>query len=215
MGKGKRAKKAASRLAKAEHEATVAVAEARTRKPIAVLGRVGELADQPPLFALALGTLAVGAVTRRRDLVRTGARMLAAEAVATGLKSLLKRSVDRARPAHALDSGGDPKPRKGSGAKRTALNSFPSGHTAGAVAVGQAIAHEQPGGAVPARAAAGLVGAVQLPHGKHYLSDVAVGAAIGWLAERVAGWAVEAVERAWERTPATASPEAEAEAHPS
>jgi membrane-associated phospholipid phosphatase len=186
---GKSAKKAAKRLAKAEHEATAAIAKARAAKPVALLGAVGELADQPPLFLLSAGTLALG------------------------LATLVKRSVDRARPAHAL-RGADPEPGAGRGAKDTAYNSLPSGHTAGAVAVGQAVAHENPAAAVPAKLAAAAVGAIQLPHGKHYLSDVAIGAAIGWLAERVAGMAVDAAERAWARH-APVDPIAEAEAHPS
>lgn len=210
---GKSAKTTAKRLAKAEHEATAAVAKARAAKPVALLGAAGELADQPPLFVMSAGTLALGLATRRPQLVRTGARMLVAEAVATGLKTLVKRSVDRARPAHAL-GGADPEPGRGRGAKDTAFNSFPSGHTAGAVAVGQAVAHESPAAAVPAKLAAAAVGAIQLPHGKHYLSDVAIGAAIGWLAERVAGMAVDAAERAWTRH-APVDPIAEAEAHPS
>jgi membrane-associated phospholipid phosphatase len=209
----KKAKKAAGRLARAEHEATAAAAKARHRAPVAALGAVGELADQPPLFLMSAATLALGLVTRRPTLVRTGARMLVAEAVATGLKTLIKRSVDRARPAHALEGAG-PHVGKGRGATDTAYNSLPSGHTAGAVAVGQAVAHENPAAAVPAKLAAAAVGAIQLPHGKHYLSDVAIGAAIGWLAERVAGLAVHAAERAWVRH-APVDPLAEAEAHPS
>ena len=78
----------------------------------------------------------------------------------------------------------------------------------------QAAAREHPAAALPVRLAAGAVGAVQLPRGKHYLSDVAIGAAIGWIAERVAGAAIAAGERAWTRRRA-ADPLAEAEAHPS
>lgn len=210
---GKKAKRAAQ-LAKAEHEATAAAAQARHTPVVAALGAVGDLADQPPLFLLSAAALALGLATRRPRLVRTGARMLVAEAVATGLKTIVKRSVDRARPARALDGDG-PELGRGRGAGDTAFNSLPSGHTAGAVAVAQAIAHGSPGAATPVRLAAGAVGAIQLPRGKHYLSDVAVGAAIGWLAERIAGAAVAAAERAWARRRTGEVAEAEAEAHPS
>ena len=207
-----KAKKAAKTLARAEHHVTAGAAKARDAAPVAALGTLGELADQPPLFALSAGTLALGLVLRRPQLVRTGARMLVAEAVATGLKTIVKSSVDRARPARALDDGA-PHVGRGKGAKDTAYNSLPSGHTAGAVAVAQAAAHENPAAALPVKLAAGAVGAVQLPHGKHYLSDVAIGAAIGWVAERVAGVAIAAAERAWERR--AVDPLTEAEAHPS
>lgn len=210
MGK----KAAAKKLARAEHEATASVAKARDTAPVAVLGKVGDLADQPPLLLLSLGTVAFGLVTRRSALVRTGARMLVAEVVATGLKTVVKRSVDRARPAKALESG-NAELGSGRGGDDTAYNSFPSGHTAGAVAVAQAIAHEQSGVALPVRLAAGAAGAIQLPSGKHYFSDVAAGAAIGWIAERIAGAAIAAAERAWIRSRGDQDALIEAEAHPS
>lgn len=213
MGKGKKAKKAAAALARAEHEATATAASKHDTPAVAAVAAVGDLADQPPLFALALGTLALGVVLRRPQLARTGARMLVAEAVATGIKTVVKRSVDRTRPAKALGDG-EHKVGHGRGTSDSAFNSFPSGHTAGAVAVAQAAAHGTPAAALPARLAAAGVGAVQLPGGKHYLSDVAVGAAIGWVAERIAGAAVDAAERAWTRR-RTSDPLAEAEAHPS
>lgn len=210
------AKNKAKALALAEHEMTAKAAEARDTAPIAVLGKAAEIADQPPLFVLAIGTLALGMMMRRPELARTGVRMFAAEAVATGLKTIVKRSVDRTRPAAALESG--PELGHGRGAADTTFNSFPSGHTAGAVAVTQAIAHELPAAALPAHLAAAAVGAVQLPRGKHYLSDVAAGAAIGWLGERIAGVALKAAERGWATWQSgrdEAEPIEEAEAHPS
>lgn len=210
MGK----KAAAKKLARAEHDATASVAKARDTAPVAALGKVGDLADQPPLLLLSCATVAFGLLTRRSALVRTGVRMLVAEVVATGLKTVVKRSIDRARPAKALESG-DPELGHGRGSGDTAYNSFPSGHTAGAVAVAQAVAHEQSGAALPARLAAVGAGAIQLPRGKHYLSDVAAGAAIGWLAERIAGAAIAGAERAWARRGGERDALVEAEAHPS
>jgi membrane-associated phospholipid phosphatase len=213
MGKGRKTKQAATAVADAEHRITGKAAEQRDAPVVAALGKAGEIADQPPLFALAAGTLALGLVLRRPQLTRTGARMLVAEAVATGIKTVVKRSVDRTRPAKALRGGGH-QVGHGRGARDSDFNSFPSGHTAGAVAVGQAAAHGSPAVALPAKLAAAGIGAVQLPRGKHYLSDVAVGAAIGWVAERIAGAAVDAAERAWTRR-RIGDPLAEAEAHPS
>ncbi|MFN2473021.1 MAG: phosphatase PAP2 family protein, partial [Sphingomicrobium sp.] len=62
-------------------------------------------------------------------------------------------------------------------------NSFPSGHTAGAVAVARAIGRDYPGIRVPALALAAGIAAVQVPRGKHYVSDVLAGAFIGLAAD--------------------------------
>lgn len=214
MGKKK---KKAKQAAKAEHALLGHVAQSVRHKPVAMMGKASELADQPPLIALSLATIAVGAVLRRRDVARTGARMLLAHALATAGKTVLKRSVDRARPARAL-ADGEAKVGAGQGASDTDFNSFPSGHTAGAVSVAEAVAHTAPSLAIPARSGAAAVAAIQLPRGAHYPTDVAIGAAIGWLAERAAGVLVTAGERAIDRQLAKrADPEglAEAEAHPS
>jgi membrane-associated phospholipid phosphatase len=104
--------------------------------------------------------------------------------------------------------------KKGSGTKDTDRNAFPSGHTAGAVAVAQAVAHEAPGAAGSLRLAAGAAGALQVPRGAHYLTDVIAGAAVGWLAERIAGVAMKRVEGV--RTAVVQRrAEEEAAAHPS
>ena len=73
--------------------------------------------------------------------------------------------------------------------------SFPSGHTAGAVAVARAAARVYPG-AVPALAAVTVgVGALQLPTGKHYASDVVAGAAVGLVGEAVVDGIVRLIDR--------------------
>jgi membrane-associated phospholipid phosphatase len=209
MGKAKKAKRAAT----AEHRLTAKAAKNRKKQPIALLGAASEVADQPPLVALSLTTLAIGAVLRRRAVVRTGARMLIAHAIATGAKTVLKRSVDRARPARALEDG---KPHAGRGKRSsdTDFNSFPSGHTAGAVAVAEAVANTTPQLALPGRISAAGVAAMQLPRGAHYLSDVAVGAALGWVADRIAGALIGAGERAYDRR-GERQALGEVEAHPS
>lgn len=158
-----------------------AAAEWRYHPVVRVLKRARDLADQPPLIALSLGTVAAGAVGSDRRLARTGARMLASHLVATAIKAVVKHRVDRARPGlfggerdHQLTRGDrDEGPR----------NSFPSGHTAGAMAVSRAILREYPGARGPAYAAVVATGAVQLPTGAHFPLDVAAGAAIGLAAE--------------------------------
>ena len=64
-------------------------------------------------------------------------------------------------------------------------NSFPSGHTAGAIAVAQAFARGYPEHGLAARGAAIAVSAIQVPRGTHYLGDVLVGALVGFAGEKV------------------------------
>lgn len=177
----KKAKKVAKKAERAEHAATRTAARHRHTMPVRIAGLLAEVADQPQLIATSVGTIAVGLATRRRDLVRGGTRMLAAHLLATAAKSAVKHRIDRTRPAKALTDG----------RRRFALggshdhdqNAFPSGHTAGAVAVARAAAREIDGAAAPAAAGVGAVAAIQPLAGNHYLSDVLVGGAIGWVAE--------------------------------
>ncbi len=171
---------------------THALAERRDDPAIEGAGEVSEVADQPPLIVLSLGVLAGGLLLKSPKLARTGARMLAAHLLATGLKTAVKRQVDRTRPDHALSTGY----RMARGSSDThELSSFPSGHTAGAVAVAQAIAREAPVIGLPARLLATSVAIVQVPRAKHYVSDVLVGVAIGWIGERIASVAIDAIDR--------------------
>lgn len=179
-----------------------AVTEHRLLEPVlgwknsAIVGALTplcKLADETPLMIISGATVAAGILFRRPALARTGARMLAAHLVANAAKTVLKGSVDRLRPNAVEDR---PAIKPGSGTDDKAENAFPSGHTAGAVAVAQAVAHEAPRYAVPARVIAGVAGATQVPRGAHYLTDVLSGAAVGWLSERVAGRMVDRVARA-------------------
>lgn len=187
-------KTAIARVAKADLQSTHRAAAHHDRPLMRAAGKASELADQPPLIALSAATILIGAVTRRPAVLRSGVRMLASHLVATGVKSVLKSAIDRTRPQRALSEGH--RIGKGDGADDSSLNSFPSGHTAGAVAVAQAVAAEAPLVAVPLQAAAVGVGMLQPSRGKHYISDVVAGAAIGWLAERVTAVLLEKGETA-------------------
>lgn len=186
----KHLKKAAKAVVKADKTLTHAAAKHRNHPAAKVAGWVSELADQPPLIALSLATVAAGAVSRRPKLARNGARMLAAHLAATLARAAVKATVDRARPAHALETG-DERFEAGDGAEDKALNSFPSGHTAGAVAIARAVGREFPDAASPALAASALVALAQPPSGKHYWLDTVAGAAIGWAAERAVSLAFD------------------------
>jgi len=184
---------AAKTLARVDRKVTHDAAKHRDKPGVKLLGKLSEGADQPPLLLLGAGTLMVGALLRQPTLLRTGARMLASEIVATGMKTVIKRSVDRTRPKKAIETG-EHKFEAGD-SKEHDQSSFPSGHTAGAVAVAGALAQGAPVRGAAAYALAGGVAAMQLPRGKHYLLDTVAGAAIGFVAQRAASAAVRVTER--------------------
>ncbi|HEU0065765.1 MAG TPA: phosphatase PAP2 family protein [Sphingomonas sp.] len=202
---------AAGTIADADVEAGQRAAEHRDHPVVKVAGQASEIADQPPLVALSAATVTLGLVLRRPAILRVGLRMLAAHALATGVKSVVKANIDRTRPARAEAVGHHV--GSGAGTQDGGLNSFPSGHTAGAVAVTEAIVRDIPGAALPARAAAIAVAGIQVPRGKHYVSDLMAGAAIGWASEvavnaglRIAERALGAARAQWRGTERPAPP---------
>lgn len=181
-----KAPKSAKHASAIEHaDAAVAARLSRARKslPVSVVGVASELADQPPLIAISLGTLAAGLVLRHPAVARAGLRMVASELVATAIKGAIKRRVDRTRPHKMLKDGRYALQRSKGAESDGAWSSFPSGHTAGVVAVGRAVSREFPRAAPASRAIMAAVGAVQVPRGAHFPTDVIAGAAIGWAAE--------------------------------
>lgn len=129
--------------------------------------------------------IAAGLAGGHRKLARTGLRMALAHSLATMGKAFVKDSVDRTRPGAALNHVY----RMGKGDSRAHdLQSMPSGHSAGVVAVAGAALADFPGTAGPVVAASTTVLAAQLPSRNHFLSDVAAGSAIGLVAAGIACW---------------------------
>lgn len=191
--------KAARRASKAERidaALSKALVVYRDNPALRVAGAASEAADQPPLIALCVATVAAGAVLRHPRLLRAGLRMLASEGVATGVKSVIKRHVNRTRPHKMLRDGRYSLHTDGKGSKNEGpWNSFPSGHTAGAVAVARAATREYAAAVPAAGLAATLVALVQLPRGRHFASDVLAGAVIGWASEAVVNAAMRRATR--------------------
>ena len=172
---------AAKSVEKADRAVTHKAAAHRDTPIVKATGFLAEIGDQPQLVATSLGTVVIGLVARRPDMIRGGVRMFAAHAAATFVKSAIKSSIDRTRPEKAIEDG---KARFEPGdSDDHAQTSFPSGHTAGAVAVARAVSRDIDGAGAPAALVTGVVAAAQPLNGKHYLSDVVVGAAVGWIAE--------------------------------
>ena len=182
-----KAPKGAKRASNAERvDAAIAKAAVQHRRNplVRVAGVIGDLADQPPLLLGAAATIAAGALLRKPRMVRAGARMLASEIAATGLKAAAKRFVARTRPGKMLKDGRYKLEADAAGDKYDGpWNSFPSGHAAGALAVGRALSREYPGALPAAALVAGIAALVQLPKGTHFPSDIAAGAAIGVASE--------------------------------
>ena len=156
-------------------------APARRNPLVKAAGRISELADQPPLISICIATMLIGMVARNRRMTRAGATMLAAELLATQVKTSVKDRVDRTRP-EAVDDGRDYKMQPG-GSQESDDSSFPSGHTAGAVTVARAFARVYPEHRLAAYGTAAGVALIQIPRSKHYLSDLAAGAVVGIAAE--------------------------------
>jgi membrane-associated phospholipid phosphatase len=171
---------------KADHKITSEVNGERDSWPVRLIGAASEIGDQPQMRMICAATVAVGIAQRDAYLTATGFRMLAAHTLATWAKGGIKAVIDRRRPK----DGDDPRVREGDSDLHEE-NSFPSGHSAGAVAVGEAIARAYPDHAVAARGAALSVSVVQVPRGTHYAGDVLAGIAIGLIAERVSDAAID------------------------
>ena len=150
-----------------------------------LIGKLGALGDQPPLRVLTGGLIVAGWLRSDRRMAAAGVRMLAAHTLATFVKTRIKKRIDRSRPAQLVEQShyeahpGDH--------DEHALSSFPSGHTAGLVAVAGVAGRRYPEYRIAAWGTAGLLSVLQIPRRAHYLSDVLAGAAIGAAAAALAG----------------------------
>lgn len=142
---------------------------------------VSKLSDQPALRMISGLVVVAGIALENNRLVRAGSRMLIAHEAATLVKDSIKLNIDRTRPRSA-DRREDAKPRKGKH-KAKELSSFPSGHSAGAIAAARAFSREYPEYGVAAIGAATFLAALQVPRSAHYPTDVAAGLGIGLAVE--------------------------------
>jgi membrane-associated phospholipid phosphatase len=181
MTKKTGAKKNIDKVERVDRAVAQVVGKKRNSVATKTLGHISDLADQPPLIAISSLTIVAGLLSRDRRLANTGIRMLASHWLATEAKSFVKRRIDRTRPFVMLNGGDYHAVKGGSAAKRE--NSFPSGHTAGAVAVARAVAREYPQSGAAGNALSGAAALLQLPRAAHFASDIVMGGLIGLAAE--------------------------------
>lgn len=148
----------------------------RGSPPAKAIGWLSAAGDQAQLRVLCAGTIVVGLLRRDPRMAAAGVRMLVAHEAATLAKDIVKRRVIRERPRSS--GGKHPRPRTGRDYRKE-KSSFPSGHSAGAVAVAQAVAGAYPAHGGAARAVAAGIALGRIPGCAHYPTDIAAGAAIG------------------------------------
>lgn len=165
----------------ADVEASVQAGQYRDHRIVKVLGFISEISDQPPAFTLATLAAVGGVVGGRPRMAEAGLRSLAALTLATAAKSAVKATVVRTRPFMLLDHGDYERSTRDK--DEGPWNSFPSGHTANAVAVARAVTRVYPDAAPGLGAAALGVAAIQVPRAAHHPIDVVAGAALGWAVE--------------------------------
>ncbi len=184
-------RKTGRRLTKADAEIVRAAAPRAGSAPEKIAKTVGKLGDQPELRTLSALVIAGGLLRSNRRLFRTGIRMLLAHELATLAKNLVKDKFERTRPHSAKST--DERMVKPGGRSAKSETSFPSGHSAGSVAVARAFGRDYPDGGLPALAGAAVVSGLQVPRVNHYPTDVAAGMLLGVVSEAMANIAVPAL----------------------
>lgn len=178
---------------RADKEVDDLVSPYRETPLVRAVGWLSQAGDQLQLRTLSGATIAAGLLLGNSRLTRAGTRMFLAHELATLAKGVVKGNVDRTRPRNAT-SMRQRKIRRGH-SSATKESSFPSGHTAGALAVARAFSREFPEHRAVAVTAASAIALAQAPRCAHYVSDIAGGAVIGLAAEEVSDEIWDALPR--------------------
>lgn len=140
----------------------------------------GDMRVQAPLAA---GCWIIGGTSDNDELAGLGYDLSRSLMLTYGTVSAIKLAVGRTRP-----NGED--------------YSFPSGHTAAAFSTAGVMSRRHPGWATGAAVGLGVLTALgRMEDMKHYASDVAAGATIGWIVGRTVARAGRSDDRAWQLVP--------------
>jgi hypothetical protein len=149
----------------ADHNVTDTLVASRTADRVFKPGSI--LGQSYTLLAIASTVYATGRLKDEPKVSHVGMDLIRALAISEGLTQTLKYTARRERP------------------DQTGPNSFPSGHAADTFAFATALErHLGWRFAIPAYVFASYVAASRLPANRHFLSDVAFGAAVGVVAGR-------------------------------
>ena len=143
--------------------------EAGSRRTVAVLG--AHLGDGPLWFAIAVAAFWLGDEAIRHLVLLTAVATSVAGLLTTALKFLTRR--------------GRPREMTGFYSTRYDRYSFPSGHATRVACLATAFSHQFPCWAAVFYASALFVAICRVALGIHYVSDVIVGLAVGFLASWV------------------------------
>ena len=157
---------ALTRWRRAEKAAVSAFLPRRARHGATWFGRLGDVAQQPPVWAAAAVALAIGAGPAGKRAALRGGVCYAAAAIGANL--VIKPVVARSRP-----------PGSGAGRLGPVTSSFPSGHAATDLAFSLGAAQEMPALFVPLTVLTMAAHWSMVRSRGHYPSDVLAGGAVG------------------------------------
>ncbi len=155
-------------------KAAVLLLPRRARRGSTLFGRLGDIVQQPPSWALLAAVLALAGRSRGKRAAVRGAVCYGIAAVVANLG--IKPWVGRSRP-----------PGAGEGRPGPVTSSFPSGHTATDLAFSLGVAQEIPSLFIPLTCATMAAHWSMVRSRGHYPSDVLVGGVVG-IAVALAAW---------------------------
>ncbi len=162
-----------ARFAAAE-KAAVSLLPRRARRGSTWFGRLGDIVQQPPVWAGLAALLAVGGGPRGKRAALRGVVCYSVAAVLANL--LIKPVVGRSRP-----------PGSGEGRPGPVTSSFPSGHTATDLAFSLGVSQEMPKLFIPLTVGTMAAHWSMVRSRGHYPSDVLVGGVVG-IVVALAAW---------------------------
>lgn len=170
-------------IAAVDEAVYAAVADAPTPRLDRAMGRLSTAANYSRLWVAEAAVLSSALGPRGRRAAVSGLASIALASAAVNL--VAKPLAGRARPDRADDPG-----RATAQVRMPRSRSFPSGHTASAVAFASGAARVLPQAGIPLRTMAALVSYSRVHTGVHYPADVVAGAVIGSACADIAASAV-------------------------